>query len=431
MIKKILFIGLIVSSTLLAKQKQTMVNEDHLMLATMMFYDGKYDKALDELKLVDKTKEEFDKAKYLTLKALLAMKKEKYKDASNFFEQAIKETKIKVYLPPKSEEEKKKKHLLDFIGIHLLKDKPKKVQKQEPFNPQKIRKEKLEQLHLYLSQAYYKQKKWIKTVEALDLAGNRGKDRAALYTLRAECYWKANKKNLAFDALNIGIETFKEDTTLLKQKFYYYADLKLYQAAIKSSRDYLERVEQKPADYISLAQVLYSGGELNEATKILEEAKLKFPTSAKIDMLLGMFYNKKDMSYTTASLFEQASYFDSNYTKDASEMYRRLGSLSHSLYLNTKIKDKREKLKQKIAIYIEQGEFEKVTGLKTALDRYGLLEDDKLCYALAYSYYMVKDYKFAEFYLKKIKDSELFSKATVIRKNIEKCKNNDDDLGCM
>ncbi len=37
--------------------------------------------------------------------------------------------------------------------------------------------------------------------------------------------------------------------------------------------------------------------------------------------------------------------------------------------------------------------------------------------------------KSAEMHLKKIEDDELFSKATVIRKNIEKCKSN--SLECI
>jgi hypothetical protein len=110
-------------------------------------------------------------------------------------------------------------------------------------------------------------------------------------------------------------------------------------------------------------------------------------------------------------------------------MYRRNGDLAHALYLNSMMTDKEEKTKQKVAIFISRGEFEKVIGLKDALDRYGLLTNDNMRYALAYAYYVVKDYENAEMHLKKIDDDELFSKATVIRKNIEKCKSN--SLECI
>jgi hypothetical protein len=86
--------------------------------------------------------------------------------------------------------------------------------------------------------------------------------------------------------------------------------------------------------------------------------------------------------------------------------------------------DKVEKIKQLVALYLELGEFEKVIGLKDGLERYNLLEDDNLRYALAYSYYMAKDYPNAENQVQQIYNNELFAKGTVILRNIEKCREN-------
>jgi len=429
MIKKTLYTSLVLASfyiPLNAANHSKETGPDHMALATMMIYDGKYDKATKELDEVDKNGTDFDAAKYATMRGIIALKAEIYPEAIKEFNDAVAKTKVKVYLPPKTEEEKKKKHLLSFVGLHF--EKKKKVVLPE-FDPEAIRKDKLEQLYLYLSQSYYKNKQYLETVQSLDNAGERGRDRAALFTLRAECYWKANEKENAIATLTKGAEHFPKDTTLLKQKFYYFAELKLFQAAIENAKIYIKKVKAAPTEYISLAQMLNRGGEKQEAIKILEEGKMRFPSSAKISMLLGYLYNKDDMIHTTANLFEEASYYDSNYTKDAAEMYRRAGELPHALYLNASMTNKAEKIKQQIAIFVDRGEFEKVIGLKNAMDRYGLLEDDKLRYALAYAYYVVKDYDKAERYLKQIQDNALFSKATIIRKNIEKCKKN--SLGCI
>jgi tetratricopeptide (TPR) repeat protein len=282
---------------------------------------------------------------------------------------------------------------------------------------------------MYLSQAYYKAEQYIDAVHALDSAGEKGRARVSLFTLRAECYWKADQKGAAIDALSRGAKLFPKDATLLKQKFYYFAELKLYQASIAAAKAYMKKMPANAQEYISLAQMLQSGGESEEAIKVLEEAKLKFPSSAKVHILLGHYYNQKDMPHVTADLFEKGSFYDANYLKEAAEMYRRNGELAHALYLNSMMTDKEEKTKQKIAIYIGKGEFEKIIGLKDALDRYGLLKNDNMRYALAYAYYVVKDYDRAEVHLKKIEDDELFSKATVIRKNIEKCRSN--SLECI
>jgi len=135
------------------------------------------------------------------------------------------------------------------------------------------------------------------------------------------------------------------------------------------------------------------------------------------------------MKNTTAYLFEVSSNYEKQYLKDAIEMSRRAKRLPHAIYLNAKNHDKVDQTKQNVATYLERGEFRKVIGMKSALERYKLLEDENMRYALAYAYYMAGDYDNAETQLKQITDSELFSKATLVRKNIEKCKN--DAMECI
>lgn len=430
MLKKLLILSLVLFMTntvLMAKEAQEKTL-NHVEIATILFYDGNHQKALDELQLAKDSHTEIDWLKYHSIRGLIFLKEEKYPSAITALKQAINATHKKVYEAPVKEEEKKK-HLFSFL-IPNQKEKTVESKEKKPvFNPEKLRREKLEELYIYLSQAYYRNNQYLQAVGALDKAGKRGRDNAAYFTLRAECYWKAGQKDNAIAALSAGSKLFPKDTTLSKQKFYYFVDLKLYQAAIKAAKAYMAKVPASDQEYISLAQMLLSAGENNEALKVLEEAKMRFPSSAKIHILLGHVYNKKDMPHVTAHLFEEGSYYDKAYLKEASEMYRRIGNLSHALYLNSKMMDNPEKTKQKVAIYVERGEFEKIIGLKDALGRYGLLEDDNIRYALAYAYYVVKDYEAAESHLKKIQDNELFSKATIIRKNIEQCKEN--SLECI
>ena len=417
----VLFTLVLCMSQVDAKKEVVVPEINHLELATMMIYDGKYKKAKAELKEVDKKAKSFDEARFYKLKAVLAVKDERHKDAIRAFKNAIRATKVKVYVDPNGVKQKSsKKYLFSFMS----KEKKVKVKKKIPFNPKKLRANELSQLYMQLSQEYYKNKEYLNTVKALNSAGKSGRDRASLFTLRADCYWKAGKKNSAIDSLSRGAKLFPKDVTLLKQRFYYFSDLKLYQEAIRSAKQYMRVQKPSPKEYLALAQMLMGGGQKDEAIKVLEESLMKFPKDATSKVLLGHLYLKKEMIHTTASLFEEASVYDSKYTKEASEIYRRAKDLSHSLYLNANIKDKVEKLKQKIAIYLDRGEFEKVIGLKDALKRYKMLDDDNLRYALGYAYYMSKDYEGANENFKKINSNELFEKATVIRKNIEKCQSN-------
>ncbi len=416
----------LLNTLLWAKKTQVTPLIDHLNIATILVYDGKYKKALKELKLANKRVENFDFSKYYTTKGVIYLRLEKYKLAIKNLNLAIKKTKTKRYIAPKIEKEKRK-YLFSFGSIK----KPKKKKKAIPFNPKKIRKQKLSQLYIYLSQAYYKNKNYQGTINSLNRAGKIGRDRPALFTLRAECYWKLKQHSNALDILSKGSRLFPKDSALLKQKFYYFVELKLYQSAITSAKAYMKRSKPSSKEYVVLGQMLIGAGEKFSALKVLEDAKIRFPKDPKISMLLGHLYLKKGMPHTTAHLFEQASYYDKKYTKEASEMYRRASNLPHAIYLNSQISNKVEKLKQKVAIYIGRAEFEKIIGLKDALDRYKMLSDDNILYALAYSYYIVKDYDNAEKLFKKITDTELFSKATIIRKNIEKCRDGSGSIECM
>ena len=394
---------------------------DHVGLATMMIYDARYKKAKEELDLVDKKSPKFDGANYYTVLGVYNSKLKNTTQAIDAYKKAIEATRTKEFLAPKVHTQEK---YLFSIGS------AKKEESKAPvFDAEAKRQDKITQLYMYLTQEYYKLKDYKNTVASLQNAGERGKSRAGLYTLRAECYYKQAKYSETFSALNEGIKRFPDDSKLLKQKFYYFADLKLYQAAIDASKVYMDKVGVSSKEYIALSQMLIGANEIDSAIALLEESKLMFPKDAKIGILLGHMYLKKDMKNTTAHLFEESSYYDKQYLKDAVEMNRRAGNNLHALYLNTQNIDKVEKLKQKIAIYLNAGEYRKIIGLKKALKRYKMLDDENLRYALAYSYYTVGDYKNSEAHLKYISDSELFSKATVIRKNIEKCTN--DSMECL
>jgi len=427
MLKKIITLLVVLFLTYSLQAKETEEQTiNHMEIATIMYYDGKYDKALEELQQAKDSHTKIEWDKYYNMRGLIFLKNENYDSSINAFKKAIIATQQKVYEPP-VEEQPKREYLFTVFSPKTKLEAP--IAKKPVFDPEKLRKDQIEEIYIYLSQAYYKAEQYINAVHALDSAGEKGRASASLFTLRAECYWKADQKGAAIDALSRGAKLFPNDATLLKQKFYYFAELKLYQAAIAAAKAYMQKMPANAQEYISLAQMLQGGGESEEAIKVLEEAKLKFPSSAKVHILLGHYYNQKDMPHVTANLFEEGSFYDANYLKEAAEMYRRNGELAHALYLNSMMTDKEEKTKQKVAIYIGKGEFEKIIGLKDALDRYGLLKNDNMRYALAYAYYMAKDYDRAEAELKKIEDDELFSKATVIRKNIEKCRSN--SLECI
>lgn len=406
-------------STFVEAKSDEVQEVDHLSLASMMVYDGKFKKANAELEEARKVDKNLELSKYYTIKGVIAMRQEKHSPAITYLKKAVQATKAKVYRAPASAKVKRK-HLFSIGSGSEKTVKRKNVS----FDAEKIRREALQKLYSNLSQESYKVKNYLATIKYLDLQGAAGRDQAAEYMLRADCYWKSGNKDASVSILTKGARAFPQDQSLLKQKFYYFTELGLYQEAIKSAKAYMKRAKPNAKEYMALSQMLLAGGQRDEALKVLEETKMLFPKDAKVSMLLGHLYMKKGMEYTTANLFEQGSYYEHKYVKEAAELHRRVGLIPHALYLNSQISDKTEKLKQKIAIYVDRQEYEKIIGLIDALKRYKMLENDTIRYAVAYAYYMSKDYVEAEAQLKQITDNELFSKATIIRKNIEKCQDN-------
>ncbi|MHB0993465.1 MAG: tetratricopeptide repeat protein [Sulfurovum sp.] len=415
----------IVALCTFVEAKETEVPDvDHLALASMMVYDGKFDKAYAELAEAKNTDKNLDMSKYYTIKSVIAMREQNHALAIDELKKAVEATKAKVYKAPEAPKEKRK-HLFSVASEPEVKP----VSTEPPFDGEKIRHEELQKLYSHLSQESYKAERYLDTIKYLDLQGAAGRDEAAEYMLRADCYWKANDKAAAVDILSKGAKAFGSDQSLLKQKFYYYTELGLYQEAIVSAKAYMKRAAPNAKEYMALAQMLIAAGQREEAITLLEETKMLFPTEGQVNLLLGHLYMKNGMEFTTAGLFEEASYYEHKYVKEAAEVYRRVGLTPHALYLNSQITDKVEKLKQKIAIYVDREEYENIIGLIDALERYKMLDDDNIRYAVAYAYYMAKDYEEAEKQLKLITDDELFSKATIIRKNIEKCQN--DSMECI
>jgi len=420
--KMLIIIALLVglAGKILAAEDLPDDSVDHLSLATMMVYDAKYDRARDELNLVDQKKSDFDPARYFTIKGVLASKIHNDQSAIENFLKAIEATRAKDFSAPNA---RQNRQYLFSVGRGEKKEQIPKI------DGAKVKQEKMEKLYIYLSQSYYHLGEYAKTVESLDLAGSRGRNRPTLFLLRAECYWKIKDTHRAIDTLNRGTTLFPEDPTLWQQKTRYFSELKLYQAAIESAKKTMVMSGVGETDFIFLAQLYAQAHRWDEAIHLLEKIQARFPASASIPMLLGQFYLKKGMPYTTASFFQAGAYRDGKYLQDAVEMMRRIKAYPRSIFLNSLMTDKIEKLRQKVAIFLDLGEYEKVIGLKDGLERYNILDDDSMRYAFAYASFMAKDYAAAEEYLGLINDQDLFMKGTVIRNNIERCRI--DSLECL
>lgn len=352
---------------------------DYVELAALMLSDGHVERANDALNMVDINDTEVDFPRYYMLKGLVFTKKSFYKEANENF----------------------------YKSIELNPD----ANATKP-------------LYLYIAQNSFKLKDYKGCIAALDKVPDLMAKNPKLFGLKAECYWRENDKDAAFAVLREANTRFPEYWDAYKQRFYYLVSLNLYQAALDDAQVYLKNAKANETIMINFINALRQSGQTDKAIELAEEANLRYPKSAKVTVMLAHLYLDKDMITAAAELFDEASIEDGKYTKESAEMYRRARDYVMALVKNTQMLDTKEKYKQRIAIFLEYGDFERIIATRKAMERSGLMEDENMRYALAYAYYMEGEFDETEALLQTLTKPDLFKKAIELRAKMEKCKTN-------
>jgi tetratricopeptide (TPR) repeat protein len=373
--KKILLVLLLISFVFGDTQKKAKDDIDHLALAALLIKDGYVQKAHEELLQVDLQDEKLDFVRYYTLSALVASKQEQYAESNNFFQLAI----------DAGEENKA--------------------------------------LYLYMAQNSFKLSAYKETLLYIEKAGALADEKASVYALKAESHYKLGESDKALQTLQHAMNLFPTEYNFYKQRFNYLVSLALYQSALEDANYFIKHANPDEKTSIAFVSAFSKAKETKKAIELAEELSLKYPESATVTVLLAHLYIDNEMISSAANLFDEASYKDEKYTAEAAEMLRRAKKFVLALYKNAQMLDTKEKLKQRVAIYLEYGAYERIVVSHNALKRSGLIEDENIRYALAYAYYMVGDFIACEQELKAITRNDLFQKATELRKNIQKCKN--------
>jgi len=378
---KIILILLTLSLTLIASDNKKDEDINHLELAALLLKDAYLNRANDELKKVNLEDENVDKIRFYTISGLLYTKLAKYQKANEAFLNSIKAGQV---------------------------DKS---------------------IYLYIAQNSFKLKKYEECIDAISKSGELGENKPSIYALKAESHFRLKQNINALNTLSIALTKFPKVYSFYKQRFNYLMSLELYQSAIMDANTYLENVAANEMTTLSFISALRNAKQINKAIHLAEKANLEFAHSAEVTLLLAHLYLDNEMILSAAELFDKTSAKDSKYTKEAAEMMRRAKKYTRALYKNSQMLDTKEKLRQRIAIYLEHGAYERIVVSAKALKRTQLIKDENIRYALAYSYYMVGEFDNSEIELNKLQSSDMFTKAIEIRKNIQKCK--DDIWECQ
>ena len=352
---------------------------DYVGLAALMLSDGHVERADEALKMVDLNSSDIDLPRFYMLRGLVKTKKSDYGEANADFRQSIALNEDKNATRP---------------------------------------------LYLFIAQNDFKLQDYKGCIEALDSVPELMAENPKLFGLKAECYWRENDKDRALAVLREVNGLFPEYWDAYKQRFYYLVSLQLFQAALEDAQVYLNNAKPDETIMLNFINALRRSGQTDKAIVLAEEANVRYPASAKVTVMLAHLYLDKEMTRAAAELFNEASIEDGKFTGESAEMYRRARDYVMALLKNTEMLDTKEKYKQRVAIFLEYGDYERIIAARPAMERSGLMEDENMRYALAYSYYMEGEFDKTEALLQTLTKPDLFQKAVELRKKMDKCKNN-------
>ncbi|MGD9264896.1 MAG: hypothetical protein PVJ71_03865, partial [Lysobacterales bacterium] len=240
-------------------------------------------------------------------------------------------------------------------------------------------------VYVYLAQAYFEVESYRDVLRTLDLGWADLNKVASVYHMRAQCHWLLEEPGQALAVLDQASDAFPQETSFLRRKVFFLVELGLFREAAEQGRVYLSRSEGKLEDYVALGNAMRASGEAEEATLLLERARLLYPGEPEVNKVLAHAYLELGQTNTAAGLIYEAAQWDASLIGEASELYRRAGRPYRALMLNGQITDQQVKFRQRLALLLELQRFEQAAAMEGDLLRTGLMDEEDIRYALAYA----------------------------------------------
>lgn len=360
---------------------------DHLALAALLVRDGHDRRAAAVLGKVDPARRSEDGGRYHVLAGILALRAKRYRRARDQLQRAL------------------------------------SLSRRRPAgrDPAEHRRRRAT-LHLLVAQARFSLHDYRGTLRALARSRGRAARTPAVYAMRAECHEKLGDEQAAWNALADGLHHHPDNRDLLRRQVVLLVGMKLYRQAIASSQALFEGRDTGVEDYLLIARALLQAEQRDDAIVLLEQARLRYPDDVTVLGQLARAYAAADKPLAAAGLLRAAAAMRPKLHAEAAEMYRRAGRLRTALWLNRRVTDVAVKTRQRFGLLIALDELERAAALQPRLSRLGLLDDQRIRYALAYVHYRNGRFAEAEQLLAGIRDAKLFGQAIALRRAMAECR---------
>lgn len=285
-------------------------------------------------------------------------------------------------------------------------------------------KEGLQTVDLYegLAEAYLGLKQYEDGLKVLSNHKKLLENRLRYYQLKASLLFESGQSSKGWETLQAGISRFDQELSLIKQKWYYLMENKLYEVSFETAKTMIDQYSISSLDIARMGQMYRSIGEYPKAIFLGEVARLKSPGDEEIVKDLARSYVKVENVTAAARLFTDLAHYNAEYLVEASELWRKAGHSMMAQNLAMDIRDPVAKLKQNITLALLNEDYNKMSLLGDEGQRTSLKEDQDIQYALAYASFVLGDYKKTEEYLSMIQRPDLFKKALALREAMNQCE---------
>lgn len=246
-----------------------------------------------------------------------------------------------------------------------------------------------EDLLAMLAQNFLKMNQPHESLKFLEKIKTKSVQKSLLYS---QALWDSDQKTKSLVYLQENAAAFKDNELLERQKYLLLFKSSMIKELFKSVNKYLEN-SKNPVEPALYAISLLKEKDSYLSEKLFDQLESMRAKNAVVLKERGAFELEKNRVHLASLYFSKAAHLDKKFSFEASVSALLSGNHFQALFFTENIDDEKKRVRQKFLVYVDQEEFELAISLKDRLKRIGLLEDEKLSYALLYSAYRLKDLK--------------------------------------
>jgi hypothetical protein len=197
-------------------------------------------------------------------------------------------------------------------------------------------------------------------------------------------------------------------------------DLNLVNQALKTSLS--NNAQRSTTELLALAELFHNKKASLEALTLIELARARSPFDLDTNLSAAQVYFQRGDLRSTANAFARASIRDRSFAYHATEMHRQLRNFQTATYHAQFIPHAKERLKARMAMYVDGGKFPLIASLDSLISRSELKNDDEMRYALSYSLLRQGNFNRPLIHLNRIRGPEFLQKAALLKKAALDCR---------